>query len=137
VQIPQLSNQGVPQILATIENLVRVVERGQFDFLVLPPTLDFGEGLRLILRKDALYEGVPRLVLIFVTKFPPQRLRQDAELRDLYFRAVKHNVVLNIDGHEVVDNPRSIGLRLLQETLGSAADLPDVEEPPDVASAAE
>ncbi|HEX9841871.1 MAG TPA: hypothetical protein VGC20_03935, partial [bacterium] len=64
-------------------------------------------------------------------------LRRDAALRDSYFRALKHNVVLNIDGRVVVDNPRSIGMRLLHETLGCAIDVPEAEEPPEVASAAE
>ena len=137
VQLPQLSNQQPKQILATIQNMAAVAGRGQFDYLVLPPTLALKEGLELLRRKDELYEGVPRLVLIFITKFDPQLLRRDVAIRDAYFRALKHNVVLNIDGHDVVDNPRSIGMRLLHETLGSAIDLPDVEEPPEVASAAE
>jgi hypothetical protein len=137
VRLPQLSNQSPAQILATIANMAAVAGRGQFDYLVLPPTLHLAEGLELLHRKDKLYEGVPRLVLIFVTRFDPNLLRHDAALRDSYFRALQHNVVLNIDGRVVVDNPRSIGLRLLQETLGCAIDVPDVEEPPEVASAAE
>ncbi len=137
VQLPQLSSQQPREILATIQNMAAVAGRGQFDYLVLPPTLPLKEGLELLRRKDELYAGVPRLVLIFVTRFDPQLLRHDAAIREAYFRALKHNVVLNVDGHVVVDNPRSIGMRLLHETLGSAIDLPDVEEPPEVASAAE
>jgi len=137
VQLPTLSNQGPKEILATIRNMASVAGRGQFDYLVLPPTMPLKDGLALLHEKDGLYEGVPRLVLIFITKFDPQLLRHDAAMRDSYFRALKHNVVLNIDGHVVVDNPRSIGMRLLQETLGCAIDVSDAEEPPEVASAAE
>jgi hypothetical protein len=33
----------------------------------------------------------------------------------------------------VVDNQRSIGVRLVQETMGCAIDITNVEEPPDMA----
>jgi len=137
VQLPTLSIQKPAQIMSTIQNMAAVAGRGQFDYLVLPPTLSLKEGLDMLHRKDQMYQGVPRLVLIFITKFDPHLLRRDAALRDSYFRALKHNVVLNIDGRVVVDNPRSIGMRLLHETLGCAIDVPEAEEPPEVASAAE
>jgi hypothetical protein len=131
IELPLLASQSAAEILATLERLASGAAPGPFDYLVLPPTLELKTGLALLRRKDVLFGGMPRLVLIFVTRFDPHLLQRDPELRDAYFGAVKHNVVLNIDGHAVVDHPRAIGLRLLRETLGCASDVPDVEEPPD------
>ena len=81
-----------------------------------------------------LLNGVPRLPLIFISKFDATALKRNTALRDAYFKALKHNVVLNVDGRIVVDNPRAIGMRLLRETLGCAIDMPNVEDPPELVS---
>jgi len=134
--LPQLTYQAPREILASLENMAQSEGYRQFDYLVLPSTLPFMDGLNLINRKDLLFKGIPSLVIVFITKFDIPLLRRDDTVRDAYFKAIRHNVVINVDGHVVVDNPRAIGMRLLQETLGCAIDIPSVEEPPEVASAA-
>jgi len=49
-------------------------------------------------------------------------------LRDEYFQALKHNVIVNIDDKKVVDNPKTIALQLISDTIGCAMDLPRVDE---------
>ncbi len=66
-------------------------------------------------------------MLIFVTKFPNNHLAGDESLRDKYFRALRHNIVVNVDDLRVVDNPKAIAERLVQETLGSAHDFEGLE----------
>ncbi|MCH9045474.1 MAG: hypothetical protein IIA40_05155 [SAR324 cluster bacterium] len=134
LKLPQISYRPPKEIVASIEKMARMAGAGQFDYLVLPPTLSLEEGLALMNRKDALFNGVPRLPLIFITKFDATVLKRNTALRDAYFKALKHNVVLNVDGRIVVDNPRAIGMRLLRETLGCAIDMPNVEAPPEVVS---
>ncbi len=135
VSLPQLTHHSPRQILEALENMAGVEGPLQFNYLVLPPTLSLTEGLTIINKKDQLFQGVPRLVLIYVGKFDRRLIRDDAAIREAYFKAVQHNVVLNIDGHVVVDNPRPIGMRLLADTLGCAIDVPAVEEPPGMGSA--
>jgi len=96
-------------------------------YIVLPPTLSVGEALSIINQKDEIYGGVPQLVLIYISKFDGSLMRTDPHFRESYFKALKHNVVVNVDGHQVVDNPRSISARLLQETLGCAFDMKNLE----------
>ena len=122
--------------MASVENMANSSSPHQFDYLVLPPTTPLMEGLNMMVRKDRWFHGVPQLVMVFITKFDGNLLRRDDSVRDAYFKALKHNVVINVDGHTVVDNPRSIAMRLLQESLGCCIDIPDIEEPPEVASAA-
>lgn len=134
--LPLLSYQAPREILASLEKMANTEGYRQFDYLVLPPTLPFMDGLNLINRKDVFFKGVPNLVLVFITKFETPLLRRDETMREAYFKAIKHNVIINVDGRIIVDNPRAIGMRLLRETLGCAIDIPDVEDPPEVASAA-
>jgi hypothetical protein len=134
--LPQIAYQQPRKILAQLESMAKSNAPQQFDYLVLPPTMPLMEGLNLMHRKDLLFNGAPRLVLFFITKFDGNLLKRDPVVRDAYFRALKHNIVVNIDGHRVVDNPRSIGMWLLQETLGCAIDVPDVEEPLEVVATA-
>ena len=136
VSLSQLSYQNPQKILTAIEGMAKSSRPLQFDFMVLPSTFSLMEGLKIINQKDGWFNGVPRLMLIFITKFDRKMLRDDKVARDAYFSAVKHNIVINIDGHAVVDNQRSIGVRLVQETLGCAIDISDVEEPPDMAFSA-
>ena len=133
VTLSQLKYQNPQAILTAIEGMAKSSRPLQFDFMVLPPTFSLMEGLNIINRKDRWFNGVPRLMLIFITKFDRKLLRDDQAARDAYFKAVKHNIVINIDGHAVVDNQRSIGVRLIEETLGCAIDIAEVEEPPDMA----
>lgn len=132
--IPQLSYKSTREIMASVENMATSKAPNQFDYLVLPPTTPLMEGLNMMIRKDRMFHGIPRLVMIFITRFDGTLLRRDDAVREAYFKALKHNVVINVDGHTVVDNPRSIAMRLLQETLGCCIDIPDIEEPSEVAS---
>lgn len=136
VTFSQLKYQNPQSILEAIERMAKSSRPLQFDFMVLPPTFSLMEGLNIINRKDAWFHGVPRLMLIFISKFDRKLLRDDQAVRDAYFKAVKHNIVINIDGHAVVDNQRSIGVRLVQETVGCAIDIENVEDPPDMAFSA-
>lgn len=100
----------------------------RYGFVVLPATLPIDQVVRLMNQKDQLYQGLPLLVLVFVGKFSKTLLHEDHRLREQYFDALRHNVILNIDGAALVDNPASICERLLSETLGSAHDV-DTTEP--------
>lgn len=118
----------VQEILALLENLANLENRASYTYLVLPPTLTLKEAVSLMNRKDEIYDGVPLLVLVFIGKFNVQGIKTDTRLREAYFLALKHNVIINIDGHVVVDNPRAIASRLLQETLGCTQDMPRLAE---------
>ena len=102
-----------------------------YDYLVIPATLSLAEAIEIMNRKDLAFRGVPRLVLIYVSKFSNKAIQEDAALREGFFKAKKHNVILNIDGQDVVDNPHAIALRLLNETLGCTYDTDLVEEMPE------
>ena len=65
--------------------------------------------------------------MIFVTKFNSGQVTESDILRERYFRALRHNVILNVDDGKIVDNPKAIAERVVQETLGSAHDLEDVQ----------
>ena len=89
------------------------------------------EAVELMNYKDRIFRGVPRLVYVFVSKYSPSEILGNPQLREQFFKAQKHNVIVNIDGHAVVDNPMSICQRLLKQTLGSCFDTPMVEELPE------
>jgi hypothetical protein len=118
---------GLAEIASRLETLAQQGPGAEPDYLVLPPTLPLRDALALMNRKDVLFNGVPRMVLMYVAKFDGAQLKTDEALREIYFKAVRHNVVLNVDGHEVVDNPKSIADRLLEETLGCAIDIKRIE----------
>ena len=103
-------------------------------YLVLPATLTLPQALDVILRKEQIFHGLPRLVLIYVSKFNPDQIKEDSALRENYFKAARHNVILNIRGSGMVDSPEAIAHRLIQETLGSAFNLPQVRYPEDYRS---
>ncbi|MBI3993950.1 MAG: hypothetical protein HY342_11805 [Candidatus Lambdaproteobacteria bacterium] len=107
------------------------------DYVILPPTLSLREAVGLIARKDAAFRGVPRMVLIYVSKFRASLLYDDPALREAYFHALKHNVIVNVDGNAVVDNPGAIAWRLLNETAGATVDTEAVQEAPRESSSAE
>ena len=69
--------------------------------------------------------------MIYVSRFSNQKIHNDPAVRENYFRARRNNVIMNIDGHALVDNPKAIALRLLNETLGCAFDFDEVEELPE------
>ncbi|HEX9842294.1 MAG TPA: hypothetical protein VGC20_06065, partial [bacterium] len=108
-----------------------------YDYAILPATLSLREAVALIERKDAAFRGVPRLVLIYVSKFKATLLRDDPVLREGYFHALKHNVIINVDGSAVVDNPGAIAWRLLSETAGATADTEALLEAPRESGSAE
>ncbi|MCZ6532706.1 MAG: hypothetical protein O7A08_07045 [SAR324 cluster bacterium] len=102
-----------------------------FDYLFLPSTFELAEAVQVMNHKDRIFRGVPRLVLIYVGKFSTSAILDNPVLRDDFFEARKHNVIVNIQGLALVDNPLAICQRLLEETLGSTFDTPIVEELPD------
>lgn len=106
-------------------------EKLPYDYIILPASLELAEAVEVMNYKDKLFRGIPRLVLVYVSKFSPSEILDNAALREDFFRAKKHNVIVNIDGHVVVDNPFSICHQLLQETLGSCFDISMVEELPE------
>ena len=106
-------------------------EKLPYDYIVLPASLELAEAVEVMNYKDRLFRGVPRLVLVYVSKFTNSEILDNPVLREEFFKAQKHNVIVNIDGHVVVDNPLSICHRLLQDTLGSCFDTSMVEELPE------
>ncbi|MEE8397218.1 MAG: hypothetical protein V3S29_14270 [bacterium] len=111
-----------------IEQQLNEEERAAYDYVVLPGTIGLAEAVALMNQKGRINHGIPRLVLIYVSKFNAAEILADEELRNAYFNAQKHNVIVNVDGRSVVDNPHTIGLRLLRETLGSTFDTDQVED---------
>jgi hypothetical protein len=99
-------------------------------YVFLPSTYTAAEAIPLINQKDSLFRGVPKLVMIYLSKFTDDELLGNPKLRAAYFQAVKHNIILNIDGRRLVDNPQTIAMRLVGESLGGSFDTPRVEEIP-------
>ena len=99
-----------------------------YDYIILPASLDVADAVEIMLRKERMAKGVPRLVMIYIGKFKSTRILEDPKFRESFFKAIKHNIILNIDGVKVVDNPYAISFRLLHETLGSTFDTDIVEE---------
>lgn len=109
-------------IWSFIQQMHGMGDKPRFNYVVLPGTLPVDQAVRMMIQKDQLYNGLPMLVLIYLSKFDDGLLHGDNAFRESYFKAVKHNVVLNIDNRVLVDNPVAIAERLAQETLGSAWD---------------
>lgn len=127
-ELHTMPHMSVQEMMTRIEGLAKQAKSARINYAILPCTLPTRDGLNLIKRKDDLYEGVPQLVLIFVTKFDPTLLNTDHVLRENYFKALKHNVVINVDGREVIDNSRAIAARIVRETIGCVIDMQRVEE---------
>ena len=121
-KLPMASAQEIRRLL---EEQKALTPSRRYTYLVLPGTLDLKEALGLIGHKETLFRGLPQLVLIYVSKFDPNQLPGNATLREAYFHAAKHNIILNIAS--IVDNPGSISVRLTQETIGRAFDLARVD----------
>ncbi|MDH4224777.1 MAG: hypothetical protein OEW12_03925, partial [Deltaproteobacteria bacterium] len=125
-------NPTTPPILWDyIQQVAALGEKAPIGYLILPATLTLEQAVRMMNQKDRLYRGIPMLVLVFVSKFDPAQIIGDPRFREEYFSAVRHNTIVNLDDVTLADNPRTIGLRLLNETLGSAYDTPLVEEVPE------
>ncbi|MFI5400046.1 MAG: hypothetical protein ACHQZQ_03215 [SAR324 cluster bacterium] len=122
-----------PRILARLRMLPAEAALDSPSYLILPSTLPMPQAVKLMNQKDALFLGVPRCVLVYIGKFDAGMLQADGALRDEYFQALRHNVIVNIDDKKVVDNPRTIALRLLDDTLGCAFDTTRVDEIPEEA----
>lgn len=101
--------------------------RKRHTYLVLPGTLSLREALDIIEHKERLFDGIPQLILIFISKYDEGEIRSDATLRKRFFRAVSHNVILNIGGTDVVDNPAPISQQLVRATVGSSFDLERID----------
>ncbi|MDH5753243.1 MAG: hypothetical protein OEZ59_12605 [Deltaproteobacteria bacterium] len=123
-----------PAIIKRLESIASQSRLG-LTFMVLPVTMPFREALDIIKRKEVIFQGVPRLVLVYISKFDGSLLLRDPLARHSYFSALKHNVVLNVDGRLLVDNPRAIAGRLLSDTFGCAYDIRQIEELSDDESA--
>ncbi|MDH4120154.1 MAG: hypothetical protein OEV94_00395 [Deltaproteobacteria bacterium] len=117
------------EILAWVEQQSKAKQDQRYGYLVLPPSLSLPQALEIILRKERIMKGLPRLVVMYVSAFNHQVLQENQELRDKYFQAVHHNVIVNILGPGMVNNPAAIGQVLIANTLGSAFDLERVQQP--------
>lgn len=127
MKLTKLASERPAGIRRFVEEQHSLPAASRLGYLVLPATLTLTQGLELILEKEELFGGLPQLVLIFVTKFNNNQLTGNEALRDRYFRALRHNVILNVDDVRIVDNPKSIAERLVQETLGCAHDFQSVQ----------
>jgi hypothetical protein len=125
-KLPMASSQEIRQLL---DEQKALSPSKRYTYVVLPGTLDLKEALGLIGHKETLFRGLPQLLLIYISRFDPSLLSRNATLRDAYFHAGKHNIILNIAS--MVDNPGSISVRLTQETIGRAFDLVRVDLTPD------
>ena len=118
-------------ILSRLRALPAEAAPGSPSYMILPGTLSLIQAVKLMNQKDALFRGVPRCVLVYVSKFDAAVLSGNAPVRDEYFQALRHNVIVNIDDKKVVDNPRTIALQLLNDTLGCTFDTARVDEIPE------
>ncbi len=118
------------RLLEQVRTVLQEGDKQSVTYMFLPCTLSVADAISLINQKDVLFRGVPRLVLIYLSKFGDDELLGNPKVRAGYFQALKHNIILNIDGRKLVDNPQTIGMRLVSETLGSSFDTPRVEEIP-------
>jgi hypothetical protein len=130
LKLDHVEPMDAARLLELVKSLHAEGDQQSVSYVILPCTLTVAEAIGLINQKDALFRGVPKLVLIYMSKFGDDELLGNPKLRAGYFQAVKHNVILNIDGRKLVDNPQTIGMRLVGETLGSSLDTPRVEEIP-------
>jgi len=131
LKLEKVAAMDAAKIMARLREFPPEASPDQPSYLILPSTMPLPAALRLMNQKDALFRGVPRAVLVYVSKFDAEQLLDNPALREEYFQALKHNVIVNIDDKKVVDNPNTIGLRLLNDTLGCTSDTPRVEEIPE------
>jgi hypothetical protein len=131
LKLEKVEAMDPPRILQRLRLLAPEASPDSPSYMILPSTLPLPDAIKLMNQKDALFRGVPRCVLVYISKFDAAKLHENAALRDEYFQALRHNVIINIDDKKVVDNPRTIGLQLLSETLGSTIDTPRVDEIPE------
>ena len=120
-----LDDQGILDFVQVQSSLG---EKADYDYIILPATITLDHAIDIMAQKDRQQRGIPRPVLIYVGKFSSARILEEPRLREEYFRAVKHNIIVNIEGHALVDNPQAIAFRLLNETLGGTFDTDVIEE---------
>ena len=135
ISLHKLAAANTEGILRLCDDLLREGGQRRHTYLVLPGTLSLHEALDIIQAKESLFNGIPQLILIFISKFDEGNIRDDAALRGRYFEAVKHNIIINLDSPGMVDNPGSIASRLVQETLGRSIDLDRLQTAPESDSA--
>ena len=131
VSLQHLRPMSWKGVMELVTNLAARPGNAAFDYVFLPATLELEEAVEVMNHKMKVSRGSPGLVLVYVGKFSSEQIHNDPAFREIYFRALKHNVILNIDGHALVDNPKAIAWRLLNETLGSTFDTDEVEELPE------
>ncbi|MBI3991709.1 MAG: hypothetical protein HY342_00435 [Candidatus Lambdaproteobacteria bacterium] len=124
VTLTKLPTTRTGAIIEFCEEQQRAPLDKRLSYLVLPGTLSLPQALDIIQKKDVIFMGLPELVLVFISRFNPRAIHDDEALREQYFRAVKHNIIVNIDDGHLIDNPDAIANRLLDETLGCACDFP-------------
>jgi hypothetical protein len=125
ITLTKLPAAGPADMRRMLEEQRMLSPSKRYTYVVLPSTLDLKEALGIVAHKETLFQGLPQLLLIFVSWFDPTALQQNASLREAYFQAAKHNIILNIA--TLVDNPGAISVRLAQETVGRAVDLSKVD----------
>ncbi|HEX7928822.1 MAG TPA: hypothetical protein VF678_14595, partial [bacterium] len=130
LKLDRMEPMDPARILELVKTLQADGDKQKVTYLFLPSTYTAAEAIPLINQKDNLYRGVPRLVMVYLSKYTEEEMLSNPKLRVGYFQAVKHNVILNIDGRRLVDNPQTIAIRLVSETLGGSFDTPRTEEIP-------
>lgn len=124
IVLEKLPSTRAGGIIQYCQELSRKPPHKRFTYLILPGTLSLPQALDIIHNKDAIFGGLPQLILIYISKFDSRAIRDDEALRERYFRAIRHNVVINMNRRNFVDNPDAIARALLDETLGCAFDFP-------------
>ncbi|MCZ6647465.1 MAG: hypothetical protein O7B79_14650 [SAR324 cluster bacterium] len=110
-------------VIQFIEQQKQASPEQRLTYLILPGTLSLSQALEIIHHKEDLYNGLPQLVLIYVSKFDAALLHENPILRERYFDAMKHNIIVNIDDEHVIDNPKTIADFLIEQTLGCCHDI--------------
>lgn len=127
ISLTKLPAERLAGILQFIEQQKKMESDRRLNYLILPSTFSLSQALEVIQFKEEHFAGLPQLILMFVSKFDMSQIRDDEALRNRYFLAMKHNIIVNVDDNRVIDNPKAIADRLLQETLGCAHDIKEVE----------
>jgi hypothetical protein len=127
ITLTKLPAERLAGILQLIEQQKKAQPDQRLNYLILPSTFSLSQALEVIQFKEEHFAGLPQLILMFVSKFDMSQIRDDEALRNRYFLAMKHNIIVNVDDGRVIDNPKAISERLLEETLGCSHDIEDVE----------
>lgn len=127
ISLTRLPAERLSAILQFIEVQKQTEPEKRHNYLVLPSTFTLSQALEIIQFKEELFSGLPQLLVVYISKFDVGQFRDDAAMRDRYFMAMKHNVIINIDDDKVIDNPKAIADYLVDQTLGCCHDISAVE----------